>query len=184
MDKDERQTKMTRTLSTASKYTTLGLLATLAAAAASPVLADPASQQKNKNQWRNLGIAGAAIAGYGLLNHNTTATVLGAAGAAYSANRYEHDRQSQSQNSSNRYDYRHYHRNDNNGGGYYNKNGSYDNNGGQWRNDYNSNDYNSNNGYDNRGNDDNQHQNNDHHDNGRHRGWAKHHNRKDDNDRD
>ena len=175
MDRDERQMKMTRTLSTASKYTTLGLLATLAAAAASPVLADPASQQKNKNQWRNLGIAGAAIAGYGLLNHNSTATILGAAGAAYSANRYEQDRHSQSQDSSNRY----YHRNDNNGGGYYNRNGSYNNNGGQWRNDSNSN-----NGYDNRGNDDNQHQNNDRHDNGRHQGWAKHHNKKDDNERD
>ncbi len=55
-----------------------------------------ANRQKNKNQWRNLGAAGAAVAGYGLLKHNNTATLLGAAGAAYSANRYEQDRKSQS----------------------------------------------------------------------------------------
>jgi len=55
------------------------------------------NRQHNKNTWRNLGTAGAAIAAYGLLNHNSTATLLGAAGAAYSANRYEQDRQSQSQ---------------------------------------------------------------------------------------
>jgi len=178
---------MTRTFSTASKYTAWGLLATLAATVAAPVLADPASQQKNKNNWRNLGIAGAAIAGYGLLNHNNTATVLGAAGAAYSANRYEKDRHSQSQDNSNRYDYRRYHRNGDNGGynngGYYNNNGNYDNNGGQWRNDYNSNNGYNSNGYNNRSNDDNQYENNGgdnsnaRHDNGRHGGWAKHHDR-------
>lgn len=56
-----------------------------------------ANRQNTKNQWRNLGIAGAAVAGYGLLKHNTAATILGAAGAAYSANRYEQDRKSQSQ---------------------------------------------------------------------------------------
>jgi hypothetical protein len=79
-----------------TRGTTLGLLTTLAAATFSPAaLAD--SRQKNKNDWRNLGYLGAAVAGYGLLNHNTTATVLGAAGAAYSVNRYEQDRHSQSQ---------------------------------------------------------------------------------------
>jgi hypothetical protein len=60
----------------------------------SAVLADT---QSNKNTWRNLGIAGAAVAGYGLLNHNSTATVLGLAGAGYSAYRYEQDRHHQSQ---------------------------------------------------------------------------------------
>jgi len=53
------------------------------------------SRQKNKNTWRNLGAAGAAVAGYGLLSGNKAATVLGAAGAAYSVNRYEQDRHSQ-----------------------------------------------------------------------------------------
>jgi len=76
--------------------TILALLATFAISlVVSPAIAD--SRQKNKNDWRNLaGIAG-AIAGYGLLKHNSTATLLGAAGAAYSANRYERDRHSQSQ---------------------------------------------------------------------------------------
>ena len=173
---------MTRT----SKYTTWGLLATLAATVAAPVLADPGSQQKNKNQWRNLGIAGAAVAGYGLLSHDKIATLLGAAGAAYSANRYETDRHHQSQDSSNRYDYRRYHRNDGNGG-YYNNNGSYNNNGGQWRNGYNSNNgYNSSNGYDNSQYNNDRHGNerhdNERHDNGKHRGWDKHHGRNNDGD--
>ena len=83
--------------------TTLGLLAVFAATALStPVLADSASRQNNKNNWRNLGIAGAVIAGYSLLTHNQTAAVLGAAGAAYSADRYEQDRHSQSQDNADR----------------------------------------------------------------------------------
>jgi uncharacterized protein YcfJ len=53
------------------------------------------SRQKNKNNWRNGAIAGGVIAGYGLLKGNKTATILGAAGAAYSANRYEQERKSQ-----------------------------------------------------------------------------------------
>ena len=60
-----------------------------------------ANRQQNKNTWRDLGVAGAAVAALGLLNHNGAATLLGAAGAAYSANRYEQDRQSQSQQQNN-----------------------------------------------------------------------------------
>ena len=78
--------------------TALGVLATVALGALSPAaMAD--SRQKNKNNWRNLAGAGAAVAGYGLIKHNKTATVVGAAGAAYSAHRYEQDRHSQSQQS-------------------------------------------------------------------------------------
>ena len=96
----------------ANKFTILGLAVTVAAAAFAPlsVQADQASQQKNKNQWRNLGIAGAAVAGYGLLKHNSTATILGAAGAAYSANRYEQDRHHQSQDNAARQRYYRAHR--------------------------------------------------------------------------
>jgi len=96
----------------ATKWTTLGLLTTLVATALSPVavLANGASRQQNKNTWRNLGIVGAAVAGYGLLKHDSTATLLGAAGAAYSANRYEQDRHSQSQARANRYRYYHSYR--------------------------------------------------------------------------
>ncbi len=91
--------------------TICGLLATFAAAALVPTaaLADQSGQQKNKNQWRNLAIAGAAVAGYGLLNHNSTATLLGAAGGGYSAYRYEQDRHHQSQDQHRR-DMRRYYR--------------------------------------------------------------------------
>jgi len=59
-----------------------------------PVQADT---QKNKNLWRNLAIGAGVVAGHGLITHNGTETLLGAAGAAYSANRYEQDRHHQSQ---------------------------------------------------------------------------------------
>lgn len=82
-------------MKTANVMTILGLAATVAASVFAPVAAQ--ADQNSKNQWRNLGIGGAAVAGYGLLHHNSTATLLGAAGAAYSANRYEQDRHHQSQ---------------------------------------------------------------------------------------
>jgi opacity protein-like surface antigen len=91
------------------KILSFALLAVMAATVFSPAaLAD--SRQKNKNTWRNLGIAGAAVAGYGLLHHNTTATVLGAAGAGYSAYRYEKERKSQDAAKRARERYRRYHR--------------------------------------------------------------------------
>ena len=55
------------------------------------------SRQKNKNTWRNGAIGAGAVGLYGLIKGNKTATLLGAAGAAYSANRYEQDRKSQDQ---------------------------------------------------------------------------------------
>jgi len=79
-----------------AKGVSLALLTSLAASALSPV-AFAEGRQKNKNDWRNLAAAGATVAGYGLLKGDTTATVLGAAGAAYSAKRYEDERKSQSQ---------------------------------------------------------------------------------------
>ena len=82
-------------MKTANIMTMLGLAATIAASALAPMAA--LADQNSKNQWRNLGIGGAAVAGYGLLHHNSTATLLGVAGAAYSANRYEQDRHHQSQ---------------------------------------------------------------------------------------
>ena len=73
--------------------------------------AHAAAVQKNKNNMRNLAIGGAAVAGYGLLNHNSTATVLGAAGAALAGNSYENARKEQSKNTAarnRRYHYRHH----------------------------------------------------------------------------
>ena len=82
-------------MKTANTMTVIGLAVTVAASVFAPMTA--MADQNSKNQWRNLGIGGAAVAGYGLLHHNSTATLLGAAGAAYSANRYEQDRHHQSQ---------------------------------------------------------------------------------------
>jgi hypothetical protein len=53
-------------------------------------------RQQTKNQWRNAAYAGAGLGLLGLMNHDSTLTFLGAAGAVYSANRYEQDRKSQS----------------------------------------------------------------------------------------
>lgn len=97
-------------MKTANLMTIAGLAATVAAGVFAPLSAQ--ADQNSKNQWRNLGIGGAAVAGYGLLHHNSTATLLGAAGAAYSANRYEQDRHHQSQQQAARdrraYYYRHH----------------------------------------------------------------------------
>jgi hypothetical protein len=53
-------------------------------------------RQQTKNQWRNIGIGSAALGLFGLLKHDNTLMFAGAAGALYSANRYEQDRKSQS----------------------------------------------------------------------------------------
>ncbi len=53
-------------------------------------------RQSKKNEWRNIGIASAAAGVYGFVKGDKTLGVLGAAGAAYSASRYEKDRKSQS----------------------------------------------------------------------------------------
>lgn len=78
--------------------------ALMAFGAAAPMAAraDDASRQKNKNQWRNLAYGSAALTAYGLLKHDKTLTILGAAGTAYTASRYEKDRHSQSQESARR----------------------------------------------------------------------------------
>jgi len=70
--------------------------------ALSPIAALADSTQTNKNTWRNLGIGAGVVALHGLSRGNTLETVLGAAGAAYSANRYEQDRKHQAQQSRNR----------------------------------------------------------------------------------
>ena len=86
-----------------SQLTTGGLLAILTVATVSPALA---GSQSDKNLMRNLAIGGAAVAGYGLLKHNTGALLLGAAGAALAGSQYEKDRKQQSQQNSYRYYYR------------------------------------------------------------------------------
>jgi hypothetical protein len=53
-------------------------------------------RQQKKNEWRNLGYAGGAVALYGLLKKDNTLFWAGTAGGLYSAWRYEQDRKSQS----------------------------------------------------------------------------------------
>ncbi len=84
------------------KKTQFGLWAVTALFAAGlcaplSVCADGGSVQKRKNNYRNLGIGAAVLGGVGLLKGNKTLGVLGAAGAAYSASRYEKARHRQSQ---------------------------------------------------------------------------------------
>ncbi len=81
-------------MSKSSVVTVLAVTAMMAVMSVSASAAD--SRQKNKNLWRNGAIAGGAVALYGLHNHDTATTIAGVAGAAYSANRYEKDRRSQS----------------------------------------------------------------------------------------
>ena len=52
-------------------------------------------RQKTKNEWRNIAIASGALAVLGLVKNDSTLTFVGAAGALYSAHRYEQDRKSQ-----------------------------------------------------------------------------------------
>lgn len=75
-----------------------GIIAIFAGSLCAPLSAAASgSRQQKKNQWRNAAIGSGAVAGYGLLKGNKTATLLGAAGAAYSANRYEQERKHQDQ---------------------------------------------------------------------------------------
>jgi hypothetical protein len=83
---------------------TLGVLAMVAVTTLTP-LAALANHQSNKNLGRNIGIGGAAVGLYGLLHHNTTATIAGIAGAAAGAKMYEDNRKAQSRNHA-----RYYHR--------------------------------------------------------------------------
>lgn len=56
-------------------------------------------RQETKNNWRNIGIGSAVVGLLGIAKGDSTLTFAGAAGALYSANRYEQDRKSQNQSS-------------------------------------------------------------------------------------
>ncbi len=53
-------------------------------------------RQQKKNEWRNIGIGSALVSLFGLVKGDNTLMFAGAAGALYSAYRYEQDRKSQS----------------------------------------------------------------------------------------
>jgi hypothetical protein len=72
------------------------MLASVPAIAQSSQDRESKHRQGTKNTWRNVGIGSAALGVVGLVKHNNTLMLAGAAGALYSASRYEHDRKSQS----------------------------------------------------------------------------------------
>ena len=88
---------------------TLTLLTAVAVIALTFTTGTVQASQKSKNTWRNATAGSAAVLGLGLLTHNKTAIIAGAAGTAYSAHRYEQDRHHQSQHSA-AYHRRHRHR--------------------------------------------------------------------------
>jgi len=97
-------------MKTITRLNLLAVTAGVALTALAPISAMADSAQKNKNLWRNLAIGSGVVAAHGLIKHNGTETLLGAAGAAYSANRYEQDRHHQSQRSAWRKRYHRLHR--------------------------------------------------------------------------
>lgn len=80
------------------KWATLGVIA-VSVALPSISEAQTRSQlqrrQQQKNQWRNIGYGAAALGIYGAIKKDRNLTLAGAAGALYSAHRYEQDRKSQ-----------------------------------------------------------------------------------------
>jgi len=76
--------------------TVAAIIALQVVAGIGAVAAHADSRQNNKNLWRNATIGSGAVALYGLTHHKDTLTIAGAAGALYSAQRYEDDRRSQS----------------------------------------------------------------------------------------
>ena len=83
------------------RTTFAGLMAAavLASAALTAIPATAQSshhRQQTKNTWRNAAAGAGALGVLGLVTHNNTLAIAGAAGGLYSLNRYEHDRKSQS----------------------------------------------------------------------------------------
>lgn len=85
-------------------YAALAAIAVCAVSMSAPIIANAQSsldqashrRQKTKNDWRNIAIGSGAATAYGLIKHDKTVTILGAAGTLYSLDRYEKDRKSQS----------------------------------------------------------------------------------------
>ncbi len=87
-------------------WTKLLVLASIALSIAAPMTANAQSlkdidklinrRQDKKNEWRNIAYLAGGISVLGLLKNDRTLFFAGAAGALYSAYRYEQDRKSQS----------------------------------------------------------------------------------------
>lgn len=88
-----------------SRIMVIAAFAAMAVTSISP--AASADSQSNKNLWRNLSIAAGAATVYGLSKHDTTTSLIGAAGTAYSLKRYEDARHGQSVENARRRAYYH-----------------------------------------------------------------------------
>lgn len=83
-------------------YFSIGLALSMGALVLAPATAhaqwgryESERRQETKNEWRNIAIASGLLGALGALNKDKTLTFVGAAGALYSAYRYEQDRKSQ-----------------------------------------------------------------------------------------
>jgi len=83
--------------------------ATMAVMALAPIAALADNTQSQKNNWRNGAIGAGAVTLYGLVNHQHTTALLGAAGTAYALSQYERKRHEQSQRRASREYYRRHH---------------------------------------------------------------------------
>jgi hypothetical protein len=88
-----------------SSRATMGVVSlAMATAILSPmtVFADGATQQKKKNDWRNVVIGAGAATLYGATKGDGALTAIGALGTAYAAKKYEDERHAQAQASASR----------------------------------------------------------------------------------
>ena len=92
------------------RITLTGLAGLTLMSALSPIALAESNSQKHKNTWRNVAIGAGAI-GLLAIRHNPVIAVVGLAGAAYAANRYEKERHHQAvQREHREWYYRHHHR--------------------------------------------------------------------------
>ncbi len=73
----------------------VGMVAPVNSGAQSNLDKASSHRQKTKNGWRNAAAGSGALGVFGVVTGNKTLAAAGLAGAAYSGQRYEHDRRSQ-----------------------------------------------------------------------------------------
>ena len=81
-------------MNTLKRIAMAGLAGTILMSALSPMAMAASNSQKHKNTWRNVAI-GAGAVGLLVVRHNPVLGVVGLAGSAYAASRYEKDRHHQ-----------------------------------------------------------------------------------------
>jgi len=82
-------------IQTKQKSVALATLAAVVTTSCASVFVQPA--EANSNSWKNWAIGGAAITGYGLVQHNRGLALAGAVGTIYAYSRYRHARKREKQ---------------------------------------------------------------------------------------